>query len=69
MTDGEGVARVDDCTDGNPSGIRKLISIFLIMMVGVVVLNLILTPVYHDGSPGYPVTTKLYGRRTGMRVA
>ena len=34
---------------------RKLTSIFLVLMAAAVALNLILTPVYHDGSPGYPV--------------
>ena len=34
---------------------RKLTSIFLALMAAAVALNLILTPVYHDGSPGYPV--------------
>lgn len=34
---------------------RKLTSIFLVLMAAAVALNLILTPVYHDGSPDYPV--------------
>ena len=34
---------------------RKLISIFFVLMAAAVAMNLILTPVYHDGSPDYPV--------------
>ena len=34
---------------------KRLLAGFLVLVAVAVVLNLILTPVYHDGSPEYPV--------------
>ena len=35
--------------------VKRLLAGFLVLVAVAVVLNLILTPVYHDGSPEYPV--------------
>ena len=35
--------------------VKRVLSVFLIATAVAVALNLILTPVYHDGSPEYPV--------------
>ena len=35
--------------------IKRIKALFLVAMAIAVALNLILTPVYHDGSPDYPV--------------
>ena len=36
-------------------GFKRILSVFLIITAFAVFFNLILTPVYHDGSPDYPV--------------
>ena len=36
-------------------GLKRVLSVFLIIIAFAVFFNLILTPVYHDGSPDYPV--------------
>ena len=35
--------------------VKRILSVFLIATAVAVALNLILTPVYHDGSPEYPI--------------
>ena len=35
--------------------IRRILAVFLVVTAIAVALNLIFTPVYHDGSPEYPV--------------
>ena len=35
--------------------LKRILAVFLVLTAVAVALNLILTPVYHDGSPEYPV--------------
>ena len=35
--------------------VKKILAVFLILTATAAALNLILTPVYHDGSPDYPI--------------
>ena len=35
--------------------VKRILALFLVATAAAVALNLILTPVYHDGSPDYPV--------------
>lgn len=35
--------------------VKKILAVFLILTAIAAALNLILTPVYHDGSPDYPI--------------
>lgn len=35
--------------------IKRVLAVFLVVIGVIVALNLILTPVYHDGSPDYPI--------------
>ena len=35
--------------------LKRILAVFLVLTAVSVAFNLILTPVYHDGSPEYPV--------------
>lgn len=35
--------------------VKRILAVFLVVIGVIVALNLILTPVYHDGSPDYPI--------------